>query len=227
MTSNIALTRQRSTLERVALLGGALFVVLMVVGSIFSFSGQPDSTKADDVLARYWSDGGHRNKSHVGWILVAVGILAFLWFVAALKRRVQDHDPDGFLAGLVGIGGTVYAVCTLVAFSLEEGIKTMSDDTYKHQVYPGFVHAADDAGWVIHAAGGVGIGALIIATSIAAMRAGRIPGWLGVVSIIAGVISLALIIFFPIFLMLLWVLVTSIAMFIRAGRTAAPAAPPA
>jgi hypothetical protein len=205
-------------LERVSLLGGAVFVVLMVVGSIFSFSGQPDSSKSDDIIKAYWSDGGHRNKSHVGWILVSVGVLAFLWFVAALRRRVQDHDPDGFLGGLVVVGGTIYAACTLIAFSLEDAIKTMSDDTFNHQVYPGFVHAADDAGWVIHSAGGVGIATLIIAASIAAKQAGRIPGWLGIVSIVIGVLSLGLLIFFPIFLMLLWVLVASIAMFIRSGR---------
>jgi hypothetical protein len=225
MTSaEVAPARSRSTLERVSLLGGAVFVVLLVVGSIVTFSGQVGGDNPPERVAAYWSDSGHRSKSHVGWILVCLGILAFLWFVAALRRRVQDHDPDGMLGGLVGIGGTVYAVCTLVGFSLEEAIKTMSDDTFHRQVFPELIHAADDAGWVIHAAGGVGIATLIIAASIAARQAGRIPSWLSIVSIVIGVISLALIVFFPIFLMLLWVLVTSIAMYVRSGRTtAAPA----
>jgi uncharacterized membrane protein YhaH (DUF805 family) len=225
MTSNaLVVTRRRSTLERVSLLGGAAYVVLFVVGVIVTFNGQVDTGKPDNVIAKYWSDSGHRTKSNVGWILIALAILAFIWFVAALKRRVQDHDPDGMLAGLVGVGGTVYAVCALVSFSLQDAIKTMSDDTYHHQVYPGFVHAADDAGWVIHSSGAVGIATLIIATSIAARRAGRIPGWLSIVSIVVGVISLGLIVFFPAFLMLLWVLVTSIAMFVRSGRAPAPPA---
>src|SRR5436190_5379255 len=218
MTTDLAVVRPRSALERFSLLGGAVFVVLLVLGTIVMVGNQPDTGDSDATLAKYWSDSGHRHRSNIGWILVALGVLAFIWFVGALKRRVRDHDPDGFLADLVGIGGTIYAVGTLVAFSLEDAIKTMSDDTFNHQIYPGFIHAADDAGWVIHAAGGVGIATLIIATSIAAKRAGRIPGWLGVVSIVIGVISLALVIFFPIFLMLLWILVTSIAMFIRSGR---------
>jgi hypothetical protein len=80
-----------------------------------------------------------------------------------------------------------------------------------------------DVGWVIHAAGAVGIASLIIATSISAKRAGRIPGWLGIVSIVIGVLTLGPRRLFPIFLMLLWVLVTSIAMFVRAGRQTTPA----
>ena len=40
-------------------------------------------------------------------------------------------------------------------------------------------------------------------------------GWLGIV---AGIVSLGLIIFFPWFVLGLWILVVSIGMFVRAGR---------
>lgn len=189
--------------------------MLLVVGSILSFGGQPDTSEDQQKVMDYWADGGHRDKLSVGWILAGLGVLAFLWFVAAVRRRILDQQPDSFLAGAATIGGILYATSTMAAFSLETAIKTMSDDTYKHTVYPELIHAADDAGYVIHAGGGVGIATFILAVSIAALRSGSIPRWVAIVSIVIGVISLAQIAFFPILLMLLWVLVTSIAMYVR------------
>jgi hypothetical protein len=98
----------------------------------------------------------------------------------------------------------------------------MSDDTYHHQVFPGLIHAADDAGWLLHASGGAGAAAMIIAASVAGMRARAVPAWAGWLGVVAGILSLALIIFFPWFVLAIWVLVVSIGMFVRAGR--APAA---
>jgi hypothetical protein len=70
----------------------------------------------------------------------------------------------------------------------------------------------------VHAGGAVGIASLIIATSVAAMRLGRLSRGLGITSIVAGVISLGAIAFFPVFITLAWILVTSIVVFVRSGR---------
>jgi hypothetical protein len=63
---------------------------------------------------------------------------------------------------------------------------------------------------------------MIIAASVAGMRARVVPAWAGWLGVGAGILSLALIIFFPWFVLAIWVLVVSIGMFVRAGR--APAA---
>ena len=91
----------------------------------------------------------------------------------------------------------------------------MSDDTYHHTVFPGLIHAADDAGWVLHASGGAGAAAMIIAASLAALRAGAVPTWAGWLGIVAGILSLGLIVFFPWFVLAIWVLVVSVGMFSR------------
>ena len=98
----------------------------------------------------------------------------------------------------------------------------MSDDTYHHQVYPGLLHAADDTSWVLHASGGVGASAMILAASIAAMRAGAVPGWAGWLGVVAGILALGLLVFFPWFVAALWIAVVSVGMFIRGGRAAQP-----
>jgi hypothetical protein len=217
-----ASSRTTSALERWSLLGGAVYVVLFIVGTILSFSGQPGGDDNPDKIRAYWSVGSHRDRLNVGWILVGLGVFSFIWFVAALRQRMRDADT-GFLGTVIMVGGAIYATSTMAAFSLEAGIKTMSDDTFQHQVFPELIHAADDAGWVIHGGGAVGISALIIATSVAAMRLGRLSRGLGITSIVAGVISIAAVIFFPAFVIALWILITSIVMFIRSGRSAAPA----
>ena len=95
----------------------------------------------------------------------------------------------------------------------------MSDDTFQHRVYPELIHAADDAGWVIHAGGAAGLGVMIIAASAAFMSRGTWPRWAGWVGIVVGVLSVASIVFFPQFLFLAWILVVSFVMFRRESRT--------
>lgn len=207
----------RNGISRWAPIGGVLYVVLFVVGVIIMFSGIPDSDAPPAKVIQYFSDSGHRNKENIGWVLVGLGVFFLIWFIAALRRAVRDIDGDGILATLVTIGGSVYAALAFVAVSLEAGVRTMSDDTYQHRVYPELIHAADDAGWLIHAAGAAGMAAMIIAASLAFMRSGW-PRWAGWLGVIVGVLSLASIFFFPQFLFLAWVLVVSALMFLRPGR---------
>jgi hypothetical protein len=94
----------------------------------------------------------------------------------------------------------------------------MSDDTYHHQVFPELIHAADDAGWVINASGAAGMAAMIIAASMVFKARSVWPSWAGWLGIVAGILSLGSIAFFPQFLYLVWVLIVSIAMFLRPAR---------
>jgi hypothetical protein len=216
----------RSGLERWAGLGGVLYVVLFITGTVVTFSGQPDTDSSPAKLIAYYSDSGHRDRINIGWLLVLIGVFLFLWFLVALWRLVHRAGDDGFLGTVTLVGGTVYATTTLVGFSLNDAIKTMSDDTFHHRVFPELIHAADDAGYVIHSAGGVGAASMMIAASIAAARGGLIPGWARVVGVIAGLLAVFSIFFFPQFLIALWVLVAGVLVW-RAGPSRAATAPAA
>jgi hypothetical protein len=210
--------RPRTGFARWAALCGAVYVVLFVVGTIVFFSGAKGGDDPPDVVRAWYSDSGHRDRLHIGWVLVGLSLFALIWFVAALRRNVGAGDREGILTAVVGLGGGIYITLALAAVSLEDGIKTMSDDTYHHQVFPELIHAADDAGWVIHAAGAAGLAAMIIAASYAFMARGSWPRWAGWVGIVVGVLALASIAFFPQFLFLLWILVVSVMMFLRPER---------
>jgi hypothetical protein len=195
---------RRGALERWSALGAVAYVILFIVGAIVSFSGTPDGDAPPAEVIRYYSDSGHRDKIGVGWILVMLGVFFFLWFLTSLRQALRRLDAEGFLTRLAWLGGAIYATLTAAGISLEMAIKTMSDDTFQDRVYPELIHAANDVGYIIHSAGGVGVGTMMIAASAVALRARAIPAWAGWVGVAAGVLALGSIAFFPQFLIARW-----------------------
>jgi hypothetical protein len=214
MEAAVAAARPRSV-ARWTILGGVLYVIFFVVGTIMLFSGAPDGDAAPARVIQWYSDSGHRDRINVGWIMITLSVFCLLWFIAALRRAVSSVDGEGILTGVVGIGGGIYAALAFGSVAVNTGIRTMSDDTYQHQVFPDLIHAAGDVSWVMHATGAVGLGAMIIAASLAFMWGGVWPSWAGWVGVVVGVLSLASVAFFPQFLFLLWILVVSIVTFMK------------
>ena len=222
--STAAFAGRRPGLERWAGLGGVAYVVLFIVGTIVAFSGSPNGDAAPAKVVAYYSDSGHQDEMGLGWLLVVLGVFFFLWFLSWLRQIVRRTDTDGFLTGLVTVGGAVYATTTLVGISLDNAIRTMSDDTFRHQVFPSLVHAAGDAGYVIHASGGIWLGALMVAASLAAMPAALIPAWAGWTGVVFGILALFSVFFFPMILVAIWLLVAGVLVYL-APAGPAPDAP--
>jgi hypothetical protein len=139
------------------------------------------------------------------------GVFFFLWFLAALREVVRRLAGDGLLATVTIVGGAAYAALTLAGFSVMTAVFTMGSDTYQRQVNPDLIHAANDTGYLLHSAGGAAIGAMMIAVSLAALTARAVPrvvGWLGIV---AGIVAVVSIFFFPWFVIAVWLVVASLA----------------
>jgi hypothetical protein len=220
--STMASPRSSAGLARWASLGGILYVVLFIIGTIVMFEGEPGSEASPARVIAYYSKSSHRDRISIGWIVAGLGVFFFLWFLSSLRRAVRRHEgEDGFLTALTTIGGAVYATLAFAALAVNMGIRTMSDDTYHHTVYPGLIHAADDAGYILHATGGAGASAMIIAATLAFWRSGAIRPWVGWLGILAGILALASIIFFPQAAIGLWILIVSGLLFAR-GATDSP-----
>src|SRR6478672_10900290 len=115
-------------------LSGLVFVVLVVVGSALLFDGPSDGSPAK--MTSWYQSSSNRDHVNIGWILAGLGLFALVWFVAALRERVRESEQgDTFLSTVVLVGGTVYVAVAMAGIAVADGIKTMSDDTYKHQVY--------------------------------------------------------------------------------------------
>src|SRR5262249_38594563 len=104
---------------------------------------------------------------------------------------------------------------------LSTAIKTMSDDTYRHQVYPELIHLASDAGYVLHSGGGAGLGAAMVAVAAAVLKARSLPAWVAWLSVVAGIAAIFSIFFIPWIVIAVWLVVASILLFVSAGRRTA------
>ena len=205
-------------------LSGLVFVVLAVVGSALLFDGPSDSSPAK--MAAWYGSDSHRWHINLGWILAGLGLFALIWFVAALRERVRASEqaaPDDgtFLSTIVLVGGTVYVAVAMAGIAVADGIRTMSDDTYHHQVYSGVIHAASDATYILVVTAGAGMAALIFATAVAVRRYGILPRWVGWFGFVAGVAAIFSVIFFTMLVWLLWVAVASVVLFLQSRPEAA------
>jgi len=201
-----------------AALGGVAYVALFIIGLFLMFNGEPDLSSSPDKVIEYFSDAGNRDRSGIGWVVAGIGFVFFLFFVASLRQMVSRFD-DGVLTTLTTLGGGIYAALALTAIALEGGIRTMSDDTYQDKVYPELIHAAGDAGYILHATGGVGLSVMILAASIAFIRSGVVPKWAGWVGVVVAVAALATVAFVTAFAWLLWILVVALVLFRKGANT--------
>ena len=202
-----------------------MYVALFVIGLSLVLHGHPAGDAAPAKVIAYYRGHAHRMRIDIGWLLLLIGVFFFTWFVAALRESVRRLVGDGLLATVTLIGGTAYAALTLVSASVGTAIFTMSDDTYQHQVYPELIHAANDALYVLHSAGGAAIGAMIVAASLAARAARAIPAWLGWLSVLAGIVAIFSIFFIPWLVVAVWIVVASVLVWRSLGPTAAASSP--
>jgi len=199
-------------------LSGLVFVVLAVVGALLLFDGPSDSSPAK--MAAWYGSSSNRGHVNIGWILTGLSLFSLIWFVAALRERVHaaeqaSSEPGTFLSTIVLAGGTIYVAVAMAGVALTDGIKTMSDDTYNHQVYSGVIHAANDATYLMVTTGGVALAALIFAASAAARRFEILPRWVSWFGFVAGVAAIFSIFFFTMIVWLVWVAVASVSLFLR------------
>jgi hypothetical protein len=203
-------------------LGGIAFAVLVFIGAIFLFDGPSDSSPAK--MTAWYSSGSHRSHINIGWVLAGLGLLCLIWFVAGVRERIAlaeqaDRTAGSFLSTIVTVGGTAFVAAGICLIGLADGIKTMSDDTYHHQVYSGVIHAAGDASYIILAGAGVAMGSLIFAVSLAIFGYALLPRWVGWFGVVAGVAAIFSLFFFTMLVWLLWIAVTSVMFFMRSRST--------
>jgi hypothetical protein len=201
-------------------LGGLAFTVLAVVGAIFLYDGPQASSPAK--MTAWYSSGSNRTHINIGWALAGLAFLFLIWFVAGLRERVafaeQAETPGAsFLSTLVGIGGTVFVAAGICQIGIASGIKTMSDDTYHHQVYSGLIHAAGDASYVILAGSGVAMASMIFAVALATFAYDLLPRWVGWFGVVAGVAAIFSLFFFTMLVWLLWIAVASVLLYLRSS----------
>ena len=201
-------------------LGGVAFTVLAVVGAIFLYDGPQSSSPSK--MAAWYTSSGNQTRINIGWVLAGLGLLCLIWFVAGIRERVAAAEQAvapgaSFLTSLVTIGGTVFVAAGVCQIGIADGIKTMSDDTYHHQVYSGVIHAAGDASYIVLAGSGIGMASMIFAVALAIFSFGLLPRWVGWFGVVAGIAAVFSLFFFTMLVWLLWIAVTSVMLYVRSS----------
>ena len=204
-------------------LGGLAFAVLAVVGAMLLYDGPSDSSPAK--MTAWYSSSGNRNHVNIGWVLTGLALLCLIWFVAAVREQIA-LSGRGDVAGaslhgtLVTVGGTAFDGAAVCQIGIADGIKTMSDDTYHHQVYSGVIHAAGDASYIILAGSGVAMASMIFAIALATFSFGILPRWVGWFGVVAGVAAIFSLLFFTMIVWLLFLAVASVLLYARSPKAA-------
>lgn len=192
-----------ATWERFAPLTGVGAVVLWIVGLI-TMGDVAGKSKGSELLA-YYRDND--NRILVGFVIFAIGVAFFIWFLGSLRRRLfLAEGGDGRLTAIAYGSGIATAIALMLMNAPHAGAALSSDDLDASASRA--LASMGDAGFL---AAEFLLPVVLFATALVALRHAALPKWLAWLSLIIGIVLLigpigwaALIFAFPI-----WILITS------------------
>jgi hypothetical protein len=150
-------------------------------------------------------------------VLLAYAAAFFLFFVGHLRGVLRSaEDSPGTLSAVAFGGGVVAAVGILLFAGLN---LTLADTADKLE--PGAAQAINALGSNMFFPLAAGMGSFLVATAATALRTRALPRWLAWPAIVIGIAVLSPIGFFGLLASLLWFIVVSITLSVRARAAAA------
>ena len=195
----------RISWERSAALAGFAFVVLWFAA--FGFGIEVGAS--DREILDHYADSGSRAKEAAAFFLIAAAALAFVLFAGALRSLIRRAEQEtAMLAAVAWAGGTACAVLLLAgnAVSRAPAFAAMDDE---FQLDPNTRRLFEDAGLLLLASGMLAAILLVGAVSLAALRHGLLPRWLGWAGFPAAALLPLAISFVGFLVLALWVLAVS------------------
>lgn len=203
--------RERLRSVESAAIAGVVYAVF-TMGALILLRRLPDLTLSDDAMATWFNDTANHSTLVIALNLVSIASVAFLWFVAVIRRRIGEKE-DRFFA-TVFLGASILYLVTYIA-----GAVALAAPAVAASVFEG---AAVDQATVSLTIGTANAMLLIIGprmqalilltTSTLVLRTGFMPRWLAYVGYATGVVLFLFpIVFQPLGIVFpLWVLVVSI-----------------
>lgn len=194
-----------------AAIAGVIYAVLTIV-ALAILRQLPDIAGSDGEVAAWFGDAGNRTSLIVALNLVSFSSVAFLWFVAVIRRRIGDREDRFF--STVFLGSAILYVATFltgaVALAAPAIAASMSNEASVDNASASV--AVGVAAGMILVIGPRLQAVFILTTSTLILRTGAMPRWLaylgyawGIVLFVFPLVSEPLGIAFPI-----WVLIVSV-----------------
>jgi hypothetical protein len=210
----------RISWERLAALAGVAFVVLYAA----AFGLGIEVGASDREILDHYADSGNRAKEAVAFFLIAAAALAFVVFAGSLRSLIARVEQESaMLAALTWAGGTACAALVLAgnAVSRATAFAARSDD---FQLDPNTRRLIEDIGFLLFVSGALAAILLVVAVSLAAIRHGLLPRWLGWAGFPAAALLPLAIGFIGFLVLALWILAVSAALALRRASTTAAGA---
>src|SRR5262245_10589787 len=175
-----------SKIERWAPIGGILFVVLMVVGSVL-VGDVPSPNASEHEIASYLADSANHKRNIIGAYLWVVGGLAFLWFLTRLRNDLRRAEGgNGAWSNLAfgaGVAFTAVWMVSAAAFASVAYVIELRDAPVSD---PDLVRVLPALGRLLLLLGGGFAGILVLlAASVVILRTGLFGRWLAWLGIVA------------------------------------------
>lgn len=104
-------TRVRSTES--AAIAGVVYAVLTLI-SLILLNRTPSPAIGDAELMAWYDEGANRTSATAALTLASISAIAFLWFVAVMRRRIGEREDQFFATVFLG-AAIVYVAVWLVA----------------------------------------------------------------------------------------------------------------
>ncbi len=210
--------KRRRSVESAAV-AGVVYAVLTVIASIL-LTRFPELTLSDEDVTAWFDETDHKAVLVLGLNLAAVSAIAFLWFVAVIRRRLGDLE-DRFLGTVFFGSAIVYVVIWLVSAAILAApavaltiLETGAVDRATATLAWGFASAL-----VLVVAPRIQA-VFVFTTSTIILRSAVLPRWLALFGYVFGVILLTVPLItqptgvgFPV-----WVLVVSVTILVSRPR---------
>ena len=210
---------------RWAPLSGIISVALWIAALSIMLGSGVDTKESDSKILAYYRDDGHLSNQILGFFLILGACMFFVWFLSVLRGRIaRAEGGGGTLTALAFGSGLVTTGLWVVAAGLWAVVADTLQETDRFVLDPNSYRLVGGLGYMIFVAGAMIALVLVAATSLAAVKTGFLPKWLGWVGFVVAASLVVSFAFVPFFALLGWVLVVSVVLIWKPAETAAVAA---
>ena len=205
-------TETTNRLDRWSPLTGIAFAALFVLVQLAFVSGTPGAEDSDDEITRYYSDSGNQVQAEVGYLLLTLAAVLFLWFAGTLAGRLQavERRPS-WLSRIVLASGAAFASVLIIGSALVAMVPDVSNDSSAFRLDPNTTRVLTDASYtLVYETALPLVAPLVLAASLVFLRSRAVPRWLGRAGVVIAVTCLAGFLGIPMGLFLIWTSVVSV-----------------
>jgi hypothetical protein len=204
-------------LQRYAPLTGAAFVLLVIVAVVIG-GETPDNDDSLRSIVNFW----HDNRDAQLWssLIGAWSLVFFVWFAATVRSVLRPLEEGPSRLSAISFGGALIGATGLLStLSIDFAAADAVNDV-PARVTQTLTVLSNEFFFPI----AVGYGLFFLATGLLSVGTRALPPWLGWPAVVIGIVCVTPAGFFALLVGLVWILVTSIMLYLREGAPAGPGA---